>query len=138
MRCDLVHQQVLRRQGGEHCLRTSGHLGPFRGAAPLVGPDPSRVEKLANMQPPSNIKQVRSFLGLVNQLGKYSSDYAMITTEIRTLLRQGVKFIWTPEHQDEFNKVIKSLSDLDKLKPFDPKKSSMLLRMPASVDLVSS
>ena len=44
----------------------------------------------------------------------------MITTKIRTLLKQGVKFIWTPEHQDEFDKVIKSLSDLDKLEPFDP------------------
>ena len=45
----------------------------------------------------------------------------MITTKIRTLLKQGVKFFWTPEHQDVFNKVIKSLSDLDKLEPFDPK-----------------
>ena len=44
----------------------------------------------------------------------------MITTKIRTLLRQGVKFIWTPKHQDEFDKVTKSLSDLDKLEPFDP------------------
>ena len=81
-------------------------LDPSGGKPPLIGPDPSRVEKLANMQPPSNVKQVWSFLGLVNQLGKYSSDYAMIMTKIRTLLKQGVKFIWTPEHQDELNKVI--------------------------------
>ena len=57
-------------------------------------------------------------MGLTNQLGKYSSDYVMIRTKIRTLHKQGV---WTPEHQDKFNKVIKSLSDLDKLEPFDPK-----------------
>ena len=39
----------------------SGHqvtLDPSGGKPPLIGPDPSRVEKLANMQPPSNIKQV--------------------------------------------------------------------------------
>ena len=102
----MVDQQVLRRQGGEHCLRTSGHLGPFRGKPPLIGPDPSHVEKLANMQPPSNIKQVQLFLGLMNQLGKFSPDYSMITTKIRTLLKTGVKFEWTPEHQDEFNKII--------------------------------
>ena len=66
----------------------SGHqvtLDLSGGKSPLIGPDPSRVEKLANMQPPSNGKQVRSFLGLVNQLEKYSSDYAMITTNIMTL-----------------------------------------------------
>ena len=72
------------------------------------------------MQPPTNIKQVRSFLGLINQLAKYSSDYAMITTKIQTLLQKGVKFIWTPQHQAEFDKVIESLSNLDKLEPFDP------------------
>ena len=39
----------------------SGHqvtLDPSGGKPSLIGPDPSHVEKLANMQPPSNIKQV--------------------------------------------------------------------------------
>ena len=43
-----------------------------------------------------------------------------ITTKIRTLLKTGVKFEWTPEHQDEFNKIIQSLSSLEKLEPYDP------------------
>ena len=45
----------------------------------------------------------------------------MITTKIRTLLKTGVKFVWTPDHQAEFDKVIQSLSDLEKLEPYDPK-----------------
>ena len=90
-------------------------LDPSGKQPPLVGPDPARVEKLANMQPPTNIKQVRSFLGLVNQLGKFSPDYSMITTKIRTLLMTGVKFEWKNEHQIEFNKIIESLSTLEKL-----------------------
>ena len=101
----------------------SGHqvtLDPSGGKPPQIGPDPSRVEKLANMQPPSNIKQVQSFLGLVNQLEKFSPNYAMITTKIRTLLKTGVKFDWTPEHQDEFTKITKSLSSLEKLEPYNP------------------
>ena len=61
-------------------------------------------------------------MGLINQLAKYSSEYAMITTKIRTLLHKGIKFIWTPQHQEEFDKVIESLSNLDKLEPCDPKK----------------
>ena len=44
----------------------------------------------------------------------------MITTKIRTLLKTGVKFDWTPEHQEEFTKIIQSLSDLEKLEPYDP------------------
>ena len=83
----------------------SGHqviLDPSGKTAPKIGPDPARVKKLANMQPPTNIKQVRSFLGLVNQLGKFSPDYLMTTTKIRTLLKTGVKFEWTQEHNLEF------------------------------------
>ena len=102
----------------------SGHqviLDPSGKTAPKIGPDPARVEKLANMQPPTNIKQVRSFLGLVNQLGKFSPDYLMTTTKIRTLLKTGVKFEWNQEHGLEFNKIIESLSKLEKLTPYDPK-----------------
>ena len=78
----------------------SGHqvvLDPTGKQPPLVGLDPAHVEKLANMQPPTNIKQVCSFLGLVNQLGKFSPDYSMITTKIRILLKSGVKFEWNNE-----------------------------------------
>ena len=71
----------------------SGHqvtLDPSGGKPLLIGPDPSHVEKLANIQPPSNIKQVRSFLGLVNQLGKFSPNYSMITIKSRTYSRLGL------------------------------------------------
>ena len=51
---------------------------------------------------------------------KFSPDYSMITTKIRTLLKTGVKFEWTPEHQAEFSKIIQSLSNLEKLEPYDP------------------
>ena len=44
----------------------------------------------------------------------------MITTKIRTLLKSGVKFKWNNEHQLEFNKIIESLSKLEKLSPYDP------------------
>ena len=101
----------------------SGHqvtLDPSGVNPPEIGPDPARVKKLADMQPPENQKQVRSFLGLVNQLGKFSPDYAMITTKIRGLLKNGVKFDWTPEHELEFRKVIESLSNLEKLEPYNP------------------
>ena len=79
------------------------------------------------MQPPKTLKEVRSFLGLVNQLSKFSSNYSMITTEIRSLLWKGAKFIWTSDHQSEFDKVIASLSDLDKLEPFNPENEILLL-----------
>ena len=96
----------------------SGHqviLDPSGKNSSQIGPDPARIEKLTHMQPPKNIKEVQSFLGLVNQLSKYSSDYSMITTKIRSLLYKGVKFCWSEDHQSEFDKVIASISNLGKL-----------------------
>ena len=73
---------------------------------PLIGPGPSRIEKLVQMALSKNLKEVMSFLGLVKQLSKYSSNYAMITTKIRTLLHKNTKFIWIKDHQDKYDKVI--------------------------------
>ena len=47
----------------------SGHLvilDPSGKNPPKIGPDPARIEKLTHMQPPKTLKEVRSFLGLVN------------------------------------------------------------------------
>ena len=108
----------------------SGHLvilDPSGEKPPQIGPDPARIEKLTNMQPPKTLKEVRSFLGLVNQFSKFSPDYSMITTKIRSLLWKDAKFIWTSDHQSEFDKVIASLSDLDKLEPFNPENELVAL-----------
>ena len=51
----------------------------------------------------------------------------MITTKIRSLLWKDAKFIWTSDHQSEFDKVIASLSDLDKLEPFNPENELVAL-----------
>ena len=57
-----------------------------------IGPVPSRVQKLAEMQLPINIKCERSFLGMVNRLGKFYSDYDITVTNIRGLSNRSVKF----------------------------------------------
>ena len=46
---------------------------------------------------------------------------------IRYLLYKGVKFIWSDDHQSEFDKVIASLSNLDKLEPYDPQNEMFAL-----------
>ena len=52
-------------------------LDPFGLNPPQIGPDPDRVKQLSQIQPPTNIKDVRLFLGFVAYLGKFCPDYAM-------------------------------------------------------------
>ena len=70
--------------------------------SPKIGPDKLRDGKLANMQPSKTQKEVRSFLGLVIQLGRYCSNYTMITTNMRGLIQTNVKFDSSVHHQLEF------------------------------------
>ena len=51
----------------------------------------------------------------------------MIMTKIRTLLKTGVKFEWTPEHELEFRKITNSLSSLEKLEPYNPENHLLAL-----------
>ena len=41
-------------------------LDPTGKESPKIGPDPSRIENLQMMQPPTDLTSLRSFLGLVN------------------------------------------------------------------------
>ena len=66
------------------------------------------------MEPPKIIK--KSALSLVLLINLVSTTL----TEIRTLLHKNTKFIWSRDHQKEFDKIIGSLSNLDKLEPYNP------------------
>ena len=43
------------------------------------------------------------------------------TSKICSLLYKDTKFIWSPEHQSEFDSILKSLTNLDNLTPYNPK-----------------
>ena len=87
-------------------------MDPEGDNPPKIGPDPSRTEKLTEMQPPTTVKGVRSLLGLVNLLGKFCSDYAMNTSKLRGLLFKNTKFCWTDSHQAEFDYIRETILHL--------------------------
>ena len=52
--------------------------------------------------PPTTLKQVRAFLGLVGYYRKFIKGFTKIAKPLTLLTRQQVKFNWTPEHQEAF------------------------------------
>ena len=73
-------------------------LDPSGLNPPSIGPDPERIQQLSQIQPPTTVKGVRSFLGFVAYLAKFCPDYAMNTNKLRGLTNNGVKFYWTEHH----------------------------------------
>ena len=78
----------------------AGHLVSAEG----VAPHPKRLEVIAQFPVPRNIKDMRSFLGSANQLGRFTPDLAQVGSELRTLLQKEVNWNWLPQHQAVFEK----------------------------------
>ena len=65
--------------------------------------------------------QLRSFLGLANQLGSFLPDLAHMTTPLRELLKKDTAFVWLPDHTTAFDKIKEVLLTSELLnRPFDP------------------
>lgn len=67
-----------------------------------IKPNQCKVEAVRNFRHPENLEEVRSFLGLINYVGKFIPGLADRTVHLRSLLRKNQKFKWLPEHTEEF------------------------------------
>jgi hypothetical protein len=98
-----------------------GHVLSTEG----VAVDPSKVKDILDWKPPTTLHQVRSFLGMVGYYGRFIPDFTRIAKPITELLKNHVKFVWSPECDKAFEKLKKLLTttpvlaQLDIAKPFD-------------------
>ena len=92
-----------------------------------VSPDPEKTEAISKFPVPKNVKDVRSFLGLANQLSEYSKDLASLSTQLRGLLRKNANFKWTDVHMEAFNDVKTELLKSPVLGLFDTSLETVLL-----------
>ena len=91
-----------------------------------IAADPAKLRAIAEFPAPTNITELRSFLGLVNQLGDFTADIASRAEALRGLLRPRNTFCCTPTHETAFNAVKAALSQSPTLAPFDPSLPTML------------
>ena len=69
-----------------------GHVESATG----VKPDPNKIEAVSQYPVPTNIKELKKFLGLANYYRKFIYNYATIAEPINKLLRgHNKQFLWT-------------------------------------------
>ena len=71
-----------------------------------VRPDPKNVQPIIGFPEPTCVKEVQSFLGLVNFFGEYITGLGEISEPLRKLTRQGTEFIWD-EHCTRALRILK-------------------------------
>ena len=78
-----------------------GHIVSAEG----IRVDPSKISAIVNWSPPKNVSEVRSFLGLAGYYRRFVQGFSMIASPMTRLLQKDVKFEWTDECQQSFNRL---------------------------------
>jgi len=86
--------------------------------------DPDKVKAIADLPPPKNVQEVRMFLGMVNQLSKFSDHLADKTESIRELLLKGNQWTWGNAQQKAFEQIKVDLARAPVLALCDPNKET--------------
>jgi len=70
-----------------------------------IGIDPENVAAIAELEPPSTVKELRQYLGVATWYPRFVPDFSRIVTPLNDLMRKGSKWEWTPEQQMAFKEV---------------------------------
>ena len=57
--------------------------------------DPQKIEATVNWKLPTNVSEVRSFLGLVGYYRKFVEGFSKIATPLTNQLKKDQKFEWS-------------------------------------------
>jgi hypothetical protein len=64
-----------------------------------VAVDPSKVKDVLNWLPPTNVSEIRSFLGLAGYYRRFIEGFSRIARPLTSLLQKNVVFKWSPACQ---------------------------------------
>ena len=84
-----------------------------------ITPQNEKVQAITKKLQPKNLKELRSYLGAVNQLIKFIPNLAQITHGFRDLLKKEGEYNWNEEHDKTFNKIQQSVKDIITLTHFN-------------------
>ena len=74
-----------------------------------IKPNPEKVEVMRKMQPPTNVKGVRSFIGMTSYYRRFIPNYSQTADPLIKLTRKYATFEWTDECQKAFETLKLSL-----------------------------
>ncbi|RVW72383.1 Transposon Ty3-I Gag-Pol polyprotein [Vitis vinifera] len=95
------HQLYGKLDKSEFWLTEVNFLGHVVSEAGIAV-DHSKVEAVQEWQRPTNVFEVRSFLGLAGYYRRFVEDFSRIAAPMTRLTRKGVKFEWNEECENAF------------------------------------
>ena len=84
-----------------------------------ISPDPKKIKALNHMEFPLDKETMRSFLGMINYLNRYSALSAHLTAPLSALTHQIMDYKPGKVHFENFNKLKVEISNMKELPYFD-------------------
>ena len=69
----------------------------------VIHTDPRKIESVSQLFSPTNVEQIRTFLGLVGYNRKFIPSFASVSATLVNLTKKRSKFLWTNNHEAAFH-----------------------------------
>lgn len=84
-----------------------------------IRPGQKKIDAVTKFKEPSNVHELRMFLGLTSYFRKFVRSYAIIAHDLYKLLKKNEPWVWSQSHQDAFNTLKKILTTRPVLALYD-------------------
>lgn len=83
-------------------------------------PGQKKIDAVTRYKEPSNIHELRMFLGLTSYFRKFVNNYAILTYDLYRLLKKDCEWNWGPSQQTAFDKLKQILTERPILALYNP------------------
>jgi hypothetical protein len=104
-----VHKLYTKFSNCEFWIEKVAFLGHIL-TAEGVAVDPEKVKAVSNWQQPTNVSEIRSFLGLVGYYRRFIERFSKIARPTTELLKKEKKFTWTESCERSFQELKRRLT----------------------------
>jgi len=94
-----------------------GHRIDANGLHPVQ----EKVEAIQQAPAPTNLSELRSFLGMINYYARFIQNLSSILEPLNSLMRKNTDWVWKSSQQTAFNKIKLRLLTSPALTHYDPK-----------------
>ena len=88
-----------------------GHVINSQG----IVPQPSKISDIVNFRKPSNLNELRTFLGMASYCRRFIKNFSDLATPLYELLKKDKRFVWSEDRDKSFNLIKDSLEKMELL-----------------------
>ena len=101
-----MYSKFIKCQSWLDSVAFLGHVISVEG----VSVDPQKIEAIVNWKPPTNVTEIKSFLGLVGYYRKFVEGFSKLAAPLTKLTRKEEKFVWSEACRQSFDELKRKLT----------------------------